>query len=231
MLIKQWLNHRRFTRQLKALENSVLSEIYRPPTIDQKSFKDADCLVLDFETTGLNPKNDRVLSAGWTTISNARMHWKDCQHYLFKDTEAIPDQSVAIHHITEQEAAQGVPVTEVLPHLLAKLSGKVLVAHFADIEIGFLQQLCRKHYHTDIPLVVIDTLQLAFSVKYKGAVHIPQNALNLTSLRMQYELPHYRAHNARSDAIATAELLMALVEGLDQGNDTALATILRLASN
>ncbi len=231
MLIKQWLHHRRFTQQLKALENSPLSDIYRPPEVEQQSFEDADCLVLDFETTGLNPKNDRVLSAGWTIISGARMHWKDCRHYLLKDTEAIPDQSVAIHHITEQEAAQGVPVTEVLPRLLAKLSGKILVAHFADIEIGFLQQLCRQHYHIDIPLVVIDTLQLAFSIKYKGAVHIPQNALNLTSLRMQYDLPRYRAHNARTDAIATAELLMTLVNHLKDGDKTALSRLLKLAKN
>lgn len=211
---KNWFTKRRFQRQLQALESSPLAEFYQPPTLFEGCFADNEYLVLDFETTGLTPKNHQVLSAGWTVIQGGRVQWGQCQHHLIKHTQVIPDSSVAIHHITEQEAAKGQPTADVLFELLKQLSGKVLVAHFADIEVGFLQQLSKQHYGITLPLVVIDTLQLAFSMKYRHAVHVPHDALNLFSLRAQYQLPRYRAHNARSDAIATAELLLAFVEEL-----------------
>ncbi len=224
--IKHWLKQRRFQHQLRALENSPLSQHYQPPEIADKRVIDGDYFVLDFETTGLKQQTDQVLSAGWTTLSQGRMHWGQCAHYLLKHTQAIPDASVAIHHITEQEAAQGQPVTAVLETLLKQLSGKILVAHFADIEVGFLQQLCKTHYGCELPLVVVDTLQLAFALKYKHAVHVPHNALNLSVLRAQYGLPRYPAHNARSDAIATAELLLVLIEELG-GQSIALSQLLK----
>ncbi|PID62900.1 MAG: DNA polymerase III subunit epsilon [Gammaproteobacteria bacterium] len=226
-MIKQWLNQRRFDKQCAALANSPLAAHYQPPEIGDKWFAEAELFVLDFETTGLSPQNNQVLSAGWTSIRRGRMQWRDCDHYLIQHTQAIPEASVAIHHITEQEAAQGQPIESVLPTLLEQLSGKVLVAHFADIEVGFLQQLVQKHYGISLPLVVIDTLQLAFFMKYKHAVHVPQNALNLFTLRAQYGLPRYKAHNARSDAIAAAELLLVLVEELGGQWQVSLAELLK----
>lgn len=227
-MIKNWLIQRHFDQRVKVLNNSELSTIYQPPVVGDKTFAAMDFCVLDFETTGLNPKKDRVLSAGWTTIENQRVEWGACEHHLIQHTQSIPDQSVAIHHITEQEAAQGKPIEDIFPHILKQLSDKVLVAHFADIEVGFLQQLAKQLYAITLPLVVIDTLQLAFAMKYKHAVHVPQNALNLFSLREQYELPRYKAHNALSDAVATAELLVVLVHELSAGNAISTAKILSL---
>ncbi len=216
-MIKKWINNKQFQLRLAALEKSELSDIYRPVLLDKSdnAFV-SDFFVLDFEATGLEPKRDSILSMGWTVIQKRRVQWREAQHHLVQYTQKIPSQSVAIHHITEQEAEHGAPIDELLPLLLSQLSGKILVAHFADIEVGFLQQLCQRYYGIKIPLVVVDTLQLAFRLKYQHATHVPQGALNLSALRELYGLPRCKAHNALSDAVATAELLLVLMKALEE---------------
>lgn len=227
-MLKQWIHQRRYQKQLSQLNNSKLSQYYQPPPINvgEQTFADSELLVLDFETTGLDPKKDRLLSVGFTTICNQRIQLGQSEHYLIQHTDSIPDETVAIHHITEEEAAQGQPITDIFPHLLSAMNGKYLVAHFADIEVGFLQQIATKHYQSTLPLIVIDTLQLAFRMKYKDAVHTPSHALNLFNLRKQYALPRYKAHNAMSDAVATAELLLILADEKRRKDDITIKQLI-----
>lgn len=228
MTLKYWLSQQRFKYHKKQFERSELAQYYRPPIIDDAAFIDKDYLVLDFETTGLKPHKNRVLSVGFTTIRKGRITTGQSEHHYVKHTDFIPEETVIIHHITEQEAAHGIPIQEVFPYLLKQLDGKILVAHFADIEVGFLQQIAKALYQTTLPLVVIDTLQLAFHRKYKQAVHIPPDALNLFTLRESYHLPRYKAHNAMLDALATAELLLAQVNDMSQRGQVPLKKLLHL---
>lgn len=224
--MKNWLAEKKFQRQQQRFEKSELAQYYTPPTIAQRTFKDADFLVLDFETTGLTPKKDRVLSVGYTTLSKQRIQLGNSSHFYIRHRNFIPDETVVIHHITEQEAAQGQPIREIFPLLLQQLSGKVLVAHFADIEVGFLQQIARVVYQTALPLRVVDTLQIAYNSKYKQSIHVPSNALNLFTLRETYQLPRYKAHNAMNDAVATAELLLAQINEMRLREHTPLSRLL-----
>lgn len=226
MMIKNWLSQKKFQRQLKQFQQSSLADYYSPPIIADRLFKDADFLVLDFETTGLSPKKNKVLSIGYTILSKQRIQLGKSSHFYIRHTDMIPDETVIIHHITEQDAANGIPIQEVFPFLLQQLSGKILVAHFADIEVGFLQQIARSVYQTQLPLVAIDTLQIAYQSKYKQSVHIPSDALNLFTLREGYQLPRYKAHNAMTDAVATAELLLAQVSKMDQHEKTPIKRLL-----
>ncbi len=213
-MVKTWLAKQQFQRQLKQLKRSRIADWYSPPEITSPHFSDNDFLVLDFETTGLNTKKDKVLSAGFTTLKKGRIKLGESAHFYIRHTDSIADETVAIHHITEQEAAQGQPIQEIFPKLLQALDNKILVAHFADIEVGFLNQIAKSLYGTALPIYVVDTLQIAFQMKYKELTHVPSNALNLFSLRAQYGLPRYKAHNAMIDAVSTAELLLVQTDEL-----------------
>lgn len=217
MSVQNWLRQRKLLRQVSRFAQSEAAQYYTPPdinTIKEQSFAASDFLVLDFETTGLNAKKNQLLSVGFTTITKARVQLGKSEHYYMRYRGKIPDSTIAIHHITEQEAAQGIRVKDLFPFILKRLSGKILVAHFADIEVGFLQKIAQSLYGVELPLLVVDTLQIAFHMKYKGAVHVPQDALNLFTLREHYQLPRYKAHNAMVDAVSTAELLLILVDEL-----------------
>ena len=57
-------------------------------------------------------------------------------------------------------------------------------------------------------------------------VTLEKNSLRLFNLRERYKLPAYKAHNALSDALSTAELFLALMADLYPGLDCRLKDLL-----
>ena len=96
--------------------------------------------------------------------------------------------------------------------LLEAMAGKLLLVHFAHIEKKFFQHACKRLYGFAPDFPIIDTLMIALKrLDQKTALYSP-NELRLFNLRDFYGLPRYKAHNALSDALATAELFLAETE-------------------
>lgn len=166
-------------------------------------------LALDFETTGLNPNTEQLLSIGFVDLINHRIKLSTAQHHVVKCTNTLHSENVIIHQITEHEKQQGIHLETAIETLLTALAGKVMLAHFAKIEIEFLNQACKQLYGMTPVLPVIDTLVLAKRRLDMRQANYDPSELRLSYLREQYQLPAHFAHNALNDAIATGELLLA----------------------
>lgn len=176
------------------------------PGIDHRNLK---YLALDFETTGLDAKQHEILSAGYLTIQHGSVLLNTCEHQIVAIDSPIPAASVVIHRITDDHAANGHTLEEVVTTLLEELAGKVMVAHHADIEFGFLNAACKKLWGCGLVMPVTDTLALEKRLmEYSGRPMKP-GALRLATVRERYGLPRYGAHNALTDALACAELFLA----------------------
>jgi DNA polymerase-3 subunit epsilon len=167
-------------------------------------------VALDLETTGLNPKKDKILSLGWVEIQHMSIRLNTSHHQLIAIDEDIPEASAVIHHITDDTAATGIPLEEALPILLHHLAGKVMLVHYAMIEQNFIDAACQNLYGGPFVIPTIDTLVLARRLYERRNHTIQPGNLRLFNLRPQYNLPNYKAHNALSDAVATAELFLAM---------------------
>lgn len=179
-----------------------------PREIDYRAVEFA---ALDFETTGLDPAKHEILSAGLVCLRENRIDLSSAVHYFVSPALPVPEASVVIHRITDDHAAQGRPLREVLPQLLALLAGRVLIAHHASIEQQFLDAACQRLYQTQFLSRVCDTeVLLKRSLDQRFQQYQPRE-LRLHALRRRYGLPQYRAHDALSDALAAAELFCAYV--------------------
>lgn len=167
-------------------------------------------LALDLETTGLDPASDRIVSVGWVPISDRRIHVGGARH-LFLSIDGSVAQSATIHHIRDRDLADGVSEREALCHVLQALRGRVLLVHHAPVDLRFLQAACRRHCGVPLHARVVDTLTLALARKRRGRGPIPDDALRLPALRDAYNLPRYPVHDALTDALATAELFLAML--------------------
>jgi DNA polymerase-3 subunit epsilon len=132
-------------------------------------------------------------------------------HYFVLPVRAIPETSAVIHGITDDRAAQGRPLREVLPQLLALLAGRVLIAHHASIEHQFLDAACRRLYQTPFLARIADTEVLLRRWLDQRLHQYQPGELRLHALRQRYGLPQYRAHDALFDALSAAELFCAYV--------------------
>lgn len=183
-------------------------------------------VALDLETTGLDPRRDQILSIGWVCLNNMQIELSSAQHRLICPQCDIPEQSAVIHHITDDQAAEGESLRKVLSELLPLLAGKVLIAHHARFEMQFLRRACEALFGINFLMPVIDTQAIARrSMERRNKVFQPQD-LRLAALRESHQLPRYRLHNALSDALAAAELFLAQLAQYDTGKPLPLHNFL-----
>jgi len=214
-------------RLLKRLKPGPLREFYAVPFPAPRSdSRQLDYIALDLETTGLDPAQDEILSLGWVGITGMQIDLASAQHRLVRPERAIPEQSAVIHHITDDQAATGEPLRQVLEELLELLAGKVLIAHHAKVEVGFLRHACERYYGEGFLMRVVDTQEVARRSLQRRDQPIKAGTLRLPELRESYRLPRYRLHNALSDALAAAELFLAQQAQYDTGKPVPLRNFL-----
>ena len=173
--------------------------------------RDLEFVVLDLEMTGLNPQRDQIASLGYVIIRNHRIGLDHAHHQLIQIDDSVA-QSATIHGIVDADLVDAAPLDAALSDLLDVLAGRVLVLHHAPLDLSFLNAACRQLWGAPLVTHVVDTLAMAHQRHHHGTHREPTDGeLRLHALRAQYGLPRYRAHNALSDALATAELFLALV--------------------
>ena len=197
---------------LARVQESPFKTYLQTPLPEKKtSILDSEFLALDFETTGLDEKNDAILTIGCTVIKNGRIQLKHNSHKLIKINKEIPEKSIVIHKITHDRVNQGTHLHNVMEGLLKKIAGRVLLVHFARIERGFLNAACEQIYGHKIPVYFVDTFEIERRRLQNIQPEVAPNQLRLFNIRERYGLPRYHAHSALEDAISTAELFLAQV--------------------
>lgn len=214
-------------RLLRKAPEGPLKQFLSVPIVNlTTSIAQCDILAVDFETTGLNAKKNAIISVGYVTLSGNQIRLDSCYHEIIAADGDLDAGNVAIHKITDQVKAGGIPLARVIEELLAALAGKIMLVHFAHIEKTFLEQACLKLYGMAPVFPIIDTFALA-KRRYDRCHEIyAPSCLHLFNLRQEYGLPHHRAHNALNDAIATAELFIVKVQHLPLREDTPVKTMI-----
>lgn len=214
-------------RMLAQVTSGPLKEYYSTPFPEQaSSIRDVRFAALDFETTGLEISQAHLVSLGLVEIENLGIKLASTWHEIIRTSRDLPENSTVIHQITDDMVRRGQDIKQTFDRLLVRLKGHVLIAHHAKIELGFLKKICKELYQQDFVIPVVDTQQLAKRQLQREQVTIKENTLRLFNLRDRYNLPSYKAHNALSDAVTTAELFLALVSELYPGLDCKLKDLL-----
>ncbi len=175
----------------------------------------APLIAMDFETTGLEASNNDIVSVGIVPFSQSRIFCRESAHWVVKPKQALTEDSVVIHGITHSEIRQAPDLENILEQLLGAIAGRIVVVHYRFIERDFLARALLDRLGEAIEFPIIDTMEIEKRVLCKQRTFIdrllkrPLESLRLGSCRQRYGLPHYQAHHALTDALATAELLQA----------------------
>lgn len=170
--------------------------------------------VLDIETSGLDPVEDSIISAGKIEIHNNAIQLKTAQQWYFKPT-ALNGQDVfasaVLHGITNDEIeGMGIELEFWLRDLVQRTEeAKVAwVFHHALFDLSFLKTQCERHSIPWPKVNVIDTMVIERELFASDHLE-SQEQLSIYACRERHGLPAATSHKALSDAIATAELLLA----------------------
>ncbi|TEW49562.1 3'-5' exonuclease [Psychromonas algicola] len=217
---KEILNWSAFL-QLKAQSSHDprLQNFYRAGTYaNDTPLSDIEFVALDFETTGLDPKQNSIISIGLVPFTLQRVFCKKAKKWYITPQDKLGEESIVIHGITHSDLKGAPDLRRILEQLLDELAGKVVVVHYRRIERDFLDLNLRALIDEGIVFPVIDTMQIEGDIQRKqtqGFINWlkrkkPQS-IRLANSRLRYNLPTYAPHDALTDAIATAELLQAQI--------------------
>lgn len=209
--MRAWLLaiRRRLARRLRPAPPLAAVLDSRLPAASTR-FRELELLCLDVETTGLDTRRDEILSVGWVVIRQGRIDLSTATRSLVRPAGPV-GRSATIHGLTDSAVAAGTPLEAVLERLLESVVGRTLVVHHAGLDKALLDRECRRCYGAPLLVPVIDTLAVERRSRLRRPVTAKRNSLRLADLRAEYGLPRYGAHDALTDAQATAELLLAMV--------------------
>lgn len=139
-------------------ESLQLRKLIRFKPDDETLLRETDLVVFDFETTGLDSRDDRIIEIG--AIRLRGMQPIDEFSTLVRTDTPIEGNIVKLTGITNEMLIGQPSIEEVLPNFIDFFKGSILVAHNAEFDMGFLRAACnRLGYEIDWPCFC--TLKLA----------------------------------------------------------------------
>ncbi|KFN12655.1 MULTISPECIES: 3'-5' exonuclease [Bacillus] len=154
-----------------------------------------DYVVIDFETTGFNPYNDRIIQVAAVRYRN---HELADQFVSFVNPERfIPNRITSLTGITNYRVSDAPTIQEVLPLFLAFLGEDTIVAHNASFDMRFLKSNANMLRLPEPKNIVIDTVFLA----KRYMKHAPNHKLETLKRMLGIRLS---SHNALDDCITCA---------------------------
>jgi DNA polymerase-3 subunit epsilon len=185
---------------------------------------DVEFVVLDLETTGGSPANDRITEVGAVKIRGGEV--LGTFHSLVNPEVPIPPLISALTGITDGMVAGAEPIEVVLPCLLEFLGRAVLVAHNASFDRRFVQANLERHGYQRLANRVVCTARLARKLLPRDEV--PN--VRLATLAAYLGATTAPCHRALTDARATVDVLHGLLERAGSYGVLALEDLIEFPS-
>lgn len=172
--------------------------------------REARLLALDLELTDLDQRRAEIISVGFVPIDGLRICMSGARRILVRPNGNV-EASAHVHMLRDSDLADAEPIETALEALLSALEGRALLVHFAALDHSVLSRLCRERWSAPLLVHTVDTLALAYRRALRSGREPKHGSLRLPALRANYGLPVAHLHGALSDAVATAELFLAMV--------------------
>jgi len=189
----------------------------RRPQPAPSPFDQVDFVIVDLETTGWEPEEATITEIGAVLVCGGRVRAQFSS--LVNPGGAIPEQVATLTGISDAMVASAPPLSDVLAGFLSFARGSVLAAHNAPFDVAFLTAACKA---CDLPwpeFQVLDTVELAHRVLGEEEVA----DCKLATLAAHFDTRIKPRHRALPDALATADVLTALLRRLAATGVSTLA--------
>ena len=173
-------------------------------------------VVFDTETTGLDTKQDRILSIGTITVIGNTLKVADSLECYLKQ-DLFNAETVKIHGLLKEGTYKKATEEEAIIQFLAHIKNSVIVAHHAAFDIAMINQALKRLNLPKLKNKVLDTGHLFKKTK----LDISKNHFSLDQLSLKFNIPLHDRHTASGDAFITALLLVKLI-GILKKNSPSL---------
>ncbi len=168
---------------------------------------DGEYVAFDLETTGLSSWKDTIIEIGAVLFKGGK---EEDRFQTFVDPQRPLDRKIVELTGITDDMLKGAPlIEEVLPKFLEFVGDRVLVAHNADFDTGFIRAACAKQ---DLPYTYTsaDTLVLSQNL-------LPQlSKFKLDIVANALSLPEFNHHRAADDAAICGLIMARLIKKMEE---------------
>ncbi|NIJ46497.1 DNA polymerase-3 subunit epsilon [Wenyingzhuangia heitensis] len=190
-------------------------------TTNNKTIKESKFVVFDCETSGLDPKNDRILSMGAVTIYNNTINVKDTfEKYL--EQEIFKRESVAIHGLLKKGNYTKCKEEEAIKKFLKYIEGAIIVGHHINFDINCVNYALKRIGLPKLKNKTLDTNVLFKKTKHQVYADVYNKVFSLDEVCDELKVKKKDRHTAYGDAYITAIVFFKILGRLNRNNDLTL---------
>jgi len=178
---------------------------------DEAPIDDLRFVVLDCETTGLDPRKDRLVTIGAVAVARGEIRLDDVFEALLK--VEYNTSAVTVHGVTRDHSRRGLEEAEAVSSLLTYLGADVVVGHHVRHDLETIDAACERHLDRRLACRSVDTMDLALHLERAGAIGNGEATphLELDDLCARFGIVPHDRHTAPGDAFLTAQVFLRLL--------------------
>jgi DNA polymerase-3 subunit epsilon/CBS domain-containing protein len=176
-----------------------------------------DAVVLDCETTDLDPGKARVVSVAAWRIAGGLMQPAPVIDDLVNPRVPIPPATTRVHGLDDAAVAGAPPFAELWPRLAPLLAESIVIGHTIGYDLAVIKRECERAGLVFVKPRSLDTRLLAEVASPRLAGY------SLDKLAAWLSIPVADRHSARGDVKLTADIFQGLVPKLRERNIRTLA--------
>lgn len=176
---------------------------------------------LDCETTGLDTRNDEIISIGAVRIVGNRIMTSERLELIVKPERRVSAESIRVHRLRELDVAQGLEPQEAMKRLMRFIGSRPLVGYYLEFDLAMLNRVIWPMLGQGLPQPAIEVSAMYYDHKFRQLPPYRQQAnpeidLRFATLMQDLGLPVREAHDALNDAVMAA-LAFVKLRRLHQG--------------
>ena len=165
-------------------------------------------IVLDTETTGLDPKRGhRIIEVAAIELDGRKVSQRHFHHYLDPERE-VDEDAARVHGFTWDMLRGRAKFADIAASFLEFIAGAELIIHNAPFDLGFLNSELGLLGLPPLQNAVVDTLKVAREM-HPGK----KNSLDALCSRYEIDNAHRSLHGALLDTELLAEVYFAMTRG------------------
>ena len=177
-------------------------------------------VVLDTETTGVNPRKDKILSIGAVTILDYQISVENSFEY-FIENDNTNESSIHIHGILPKGKEKKISEEFAFESFLKYCGNDIIIGHHIGFDMAIMNQLAKRYVNDELRNKTIDTATLSIRLEHRNSYPYQPQDYSLDALTMRYNVQTNDRHTAAGDAYMTAILFLKLLSQLEKkGIDT-----------
>lgn len=198
--------------KLRRLKSKLLDQKYEMLFETSNTYVCFDC-----ETTGLNPKQDQIITLSAIKIIENKIHTSESLNLTIKQKHSISEESIVIHHIRNVDVQndQNTYDDEIkaMQSFLSFIRGATLVGYYVDFDIAMVNKTIESMIGIKLPNPKIEVADLFYEHKrnqFKRSCIDPNIDLSFQTILSELNIPNLGQHDAYSDALMTALIFVKL---------------------